>query len=432
MGAASAVKPFLWASGCVAPEAFRCLSREVSSLGSLPSVTRLEGPLRRLGEASELMVEVDFEAVGSSALWSLRLYFSEAGVLARWLLPPQGPAGEEVQLEALHRMQSTSWLQVVRAFDDIASGIAAAAPRPRLTPGAEMARRGAALYEKPWVEFLDPSLKRLLRRLQQGLVEPHRSCKRCLGYRPQAFHAGVSVGRRLLERLQVKEISSGVYSFPALSPEFCRLLLAEVSHFRGLQRANSMHRFGGVLAEMGLGSRVAEFQRQVTFNMALVQRTRGCRLVFCGLMQDRDVHQHRLSHQFPGEGWAVLHLGRQVHATEPIIQGERSNLVIWSRSWAWRAAGGDGQLPTVPPEMPGHAMCGRAKVSGFDAIFACPFGCHPACCFLLKAYWSSHGNKPQHPCKSKFFNQLLPRTPTNTPAKHTSNNGLLQPFPKCV
>ncbi|CAJ1443384.1 unnamed protein product [Effrenium voratum] len=226
---------------------------------------------------------------------------------------------------------------------------------------------------------------------------------------------------------------------------------------------------------MGLGSRVAEFQRQVlqplarrlfpgvgdeletfhafvvrymrdrdvelaphrddaevTFNMALVQRTRGCRLVFCGLMQDRDVHQHRLSHQFPGEGWAVLHLGRQVHATEPIIQGERSNLVIWSRSWAWRAAGGDGQLPTVPPEMPGHAMCGRAKVSGFDAIFACPFGCHPACCFLLKAYWSSHGNKPQHPCKSKFFNQLLPRTPTNTPAKHTSNNGLLQPFPKCV
>lgn len=42
---------------------------------------------------------------------------------------------------------------------------------------------------------------------------------------------------------------------------------------------------------------------------------------------------------FQGEGWAVLHLGRQVHGTEKIRWGERANLVIWSRSWAWRAAG---------------------------------------------------------------------------------------------
>lgn len=75
---------------------------------------------------------------------------------------------------------------------------------------------------------------------------------------------------------------------------------------------------------------------EVTFNVALGRRWRGCDLIFCGLMQDRDVHQHRLSHRFPGEagsgrlvtepcrlvggmwtvvgaGWAVLHLGRQVH-----------------------------------------------------------------------------------------------------------------------
>lgn len=40
---------------------------------------------------------------------------------------------------------------------------------------------------------------------------------------------------------------------------------------------------------------------EVTFNVALGRRWRGCDLIFCGLMQDRDVHQHRLSHRFPGE-----------------------------------------------------------------------------------------------------------------------------------
>ena len=39
---------------------------------------------------------------------------------------------------------------------------------------------------------------------------------------------------------------------------------------------------------------------EVTFNVALSTRSRGCQLVFCGRMQDGDVYQHRLSHSFPG------------------------------------------------------------------------------------------------------------------------------------
>eukprot|EP00438_Fugacium_kawagutii_P029926 Skav232672 [mRNA] locus=scaffold698:249808:262792:+ [translate_table: standard] len=39
---------------------------------------------------------------------------------------------------------------------------------------------------------------------------------------------------------------------------------------------------------------------EVTFNMALGRSWRGCDLNFCGRMQEKDVHQHRLSHRFPG------------------------------------------------------------------------------------------------------------------------------------
>lgn len=39
---------------------------------------------------------------------------------------------------------------------------------------------------------------------------------------------------------------------------------------------------------------------EVTFNMALGRSWRGCDLNFCGRMQEKDVHQHRLSHHFPG------------------------------------------------------------------------------------------------------------------------------------
>ena len=39
---------------------------------------------------------------------------------------------------------------------------------------------------------------------------------------------------------------------------------------------------------------------EVTFNVALSARSTGCELVFCGRLQDGDVHQHRLSHSFPG------------------------------------------------------------------------------------------------------------------------------------
>jgi len=166
-------------------------------------------------------------------------------------------------------------------------------------------------------------------------------------------------------------------------------------------KPNSMNNHGAVLDEMGLSAVVADFQRKVIqplaralfpgvgdeldghhafvvhykrgpggdedlpphrddSEVALGNFWTGSELSFCGRMQEADVNQLKLRHQFR-IGSAVLHLGRHVHAADEILAGERTNLVIWSRSWEWRAAGGDGVLGERAPSGPASSRCTRAK-----------------------------------------------------------------------
>ncbi|CAK9046255.1 2-oxoglutarate and iron-dependent oxygenase domain-containing protein CP2 (Protein CUPULIFORMIS 2) [Durusdinium trenchii] len=371
---------------------FRRLRREASALlGERPSFLRsLEGPRRLWGHGMEgvglgrpeIIVDIDFQGATHPQPISIRLYFSEGKINARWLLP-SSPRGEDKLksfMESLLRGSPLSHV-VPALWEQVIS--------PEAPWGATRSTsyRARTLHRElygSWLSFLDPNLLLLLKRLQQGSTGTHTACGRCVGKKGPSFPGW----RQLFLKLGFEEISRGVYAFQAMTPRFCSLFLQELSWFEhaGLRRSrpNSMNKYGTVLDEMDLSPMIAHFQQQVlqplsrllfpgigdeldghhafvvryrvegagdmdlaphrddsevTFNLALGRRWAGCELTFCGLMQDQDVYHHRLSHKFPGEGWAVLHLGRQVHGTEKIRWGERANLVIWSRSWAWRAAG---------------------------------------------------------------------------------------------
>ncbi|CAE7384630.1 OGFOD2 [Symbiodinium natans] len=335
--------------------------------------------LHRSGQ--ELMVDLFMklpESIFPTEAANVRLHFLRRRLFARWLLAPMVLQGQEETLsrlledlpgeQPLIAMVSVLW----EGLTSLRQGL-----RPR---EQALLQRAAAYRQRPlhevlfttsWLHFLDPRLRLLLRRLGQGSVAPAHACARCRA--SQQGHAHL-LPLRLLRKLQVEEISKNVYAFPALTPDFCRLFLEELDAFyaSGLKssRPNSMNRYGAVLEEVGLSLAVADFQRhvllplaralfpgigdeldghhafvvhyrteagdrhlpphrddsEVTFNLALGRSWEGCRLIFCGLMQEPDVHRHQISHAFPGAGWAVLHLGRQVHAAEHILSGERTNL----------------------------------------------------------------------------------------------------------
>mmetsp|Transcript_23715 Transcript_23715/g.76436 ORF Transcript_23715/g.76436 Transcript_23715/m.76436 type:complete len:159 (-) Transcript_23715:374-850(-) len=111
---------------------------------------------------------------------------------------------------------------------------------------------------------------------------------------------------------------------------------------------------------MASAGREGPTSNYMVFEVALGNFWTGSELSFCGRMQEADVNQLKLRHQFR-IGSAVLHLGRHVHAADEILAGERTNLVIWSRSWEWRAAGGDGVLGERAPSGPASSRCTRAK-----------------------------------------------------------------------
>ena len=84
----------------------------------------------------------------------------------------------------------------------------------------------------------------------------------------------------------------------------------------------------------------------------------GGHLDFCGYMGGEYHRQHsrKYEHRL---GWAVVHRGRHRHGAADIQSGERVNLIVWCRSWAWRLAHalrggdlGDGQYAreAAPPD----------------------------------------------------------------------------------
>lgn len=271
----------------------------------------------------------------------------------------------------------------------------------RLQPALTYAqlRLHEALFDprRHWNDFIDSTLWRVLRPVvvEGGSFSAHPVCKRCMAWQYHDAHADI---------LQiVQEPTPGVFIFPVFTQTFCELLLAEVDHFysSGLPfaRPNSMNNYGVILDELGLGPVISAFQRQVlqplarvlfpgvgseldshhafivhysldgdkeltphrddsdiTFNVALGRRWSGSNLSFCGLMQEADVHVHRISHAF-NIGSAVLHLGRHVHGAEPIVQGERVNLIVWNRNSAWRAGQGDALAGNAQDLLPADSRC---------------------------------------------------------------------------
>jgi len=182
----------------------------------------------------------------------------------------------------------------------------------------------------------------------------------------------------------VEELIPGqVYSFPVFTPVFQELMLEELKNFyaTGLKarRPNSMNNYGVIVNEIGMEPLVFAMQERiikplafalfpeegshlqshhsftirykggedthldvhtddsdVTFNVNIGGNYTGCPLVFCGLSGEPDHRQFKLAHQHR-PGAAVLHRGQHRHGAEDIEAGERTNLVVWSYSRAFRS-----------------------------------------------------------------------------------------------
>ncbi|CAJ1328074.1 unnamed protein product [Effrenium voratum] len=183
----------------------------------------------------------------------------------------------------------------------------------------------------------------------------------------------------------LREESPGVFSFEIFKPEFCDMLLEEVSHAQQtarevLDRPNGMNRYGLVLNQLGLEPLITMLQQEylmplmaslyrtesdgcedhhcfivrykagedvgldmheddsdITLNACLGKEFTGATLTFCGLVTDEKHRkmQYTYAHE---KGRAVIHLGRHRHGADDIESGERINFILWSTSEKYRAS----------------------------------------------------------------------------------------------
>ncbi len=191
------------------------------------------------------------------------------------------------------------------------------------------------------------------------------------------------------------EVGPRVFAFPLLRERACARLLAEVDRRHADARAagatratpNSMHGYGAVLGELGLGALLQSLREQlvaplaalhyadvggteldgeygflaeyggadadddlgfhvddsaVTLNLCLGESFSGSELYFRGLRCD----EHRQTGSTPNEtiefehvvGTAILHAGRHRHGVHSILRGRRRNLILWCQSAAAKEA----------------------------------------------------------------------------------------------
>jgi len=190
----------------------------------------------------------------------------------------------------------------------------------------------------------------------------------------------------------LKEDAPGIFSFDMLSPEYCNLLLSEIEHFEKwcvehhlkVHRPNSMNKYGAILDDFGFYDIIQEWvnvfispfvkylfphfthcpldehhgfvveykmgkdekldfhvdDSEVTLNVCLGKEFKAGTLFFEGT---RCV-KHQQTPSKPKEhleyahtpGKAIFHLGKHRHGANPIISGERYNLIIWCRSNEYR------------------------------------------------------------------------------------------------
>jgi hypothetical protein len=191
--------------------------------------------------------------------------------------------------------------------------------------------------------------------------------------------AGAGGGKELLARLT--PVGPGVWSLPLLTAEGCEALLEDLDA-RGARDSagagpNSMHSYGAVLADLGLGPLASALRAElvaplgralfaslggadltaehgflaeygadadeelgyhvddsvVTLNLCLGEDFSGTELYFRGVRCD----EHRQTPWSPSEafelehepGQAILHAGRHRHGVHPLRRGRRRNLILW-------------------------------------------------------------------------------------------------------
>eukprot|EP00008_Paramoeba_atlantica_P015668 CAMPEP_0201477772 /NCGR_PEP_ID=MMETSP0151_2-20130828/2738_1 /ASSEMBLY_ACC=CAM_ASM_000257 /TAXON_ID=200890 /ORGANISM="Paramoeba atlantica, Strain 621/1 / CCAP 1560/9" /LENGTH=460 /DNA_ID=CAMNT_0047858605 /DNA_START=40 /DNA_END=1422 /DNA_ORIENTATION=+ len=182
----------------------------------------------------------------------------------------------------------------------------------------------------------------------------------------------------------MKEESSGVFSFPMLSNQLCKMFVEELENYAtsGLpkKRPNSMNNYGLILNEIGMGGFFTQFQQKilqqvatllfpiegnclddhhtfivqykqgedlgldmhvddadVTCNICLGKEFSGAGLTFCGSFGHPHHRHQSLAYQHV-VGNCVIHLGSRRHGADDIESGERLNLIIWNRSHTFRSS----------------------------------------------------------------------------------------------
>jgi hypothetical protein len=199
----------------------------------------------------------------------------------------------------------------------------------------------------------------------------------------RAVRAGTAAANGL-----VREVHPQVFVFDMLRPDFCRDLLEEAEHFERwcgeqelpLIRPNTMNNYGAVLDSFGFAAMLQQMMTDyvaplasqfyaevggntldshhgfiveyavgkdtsldfhvdasdVTLNVCLGKEFSGGTLYFrgirCRLCQEtapRPEEEFEIEHV---PGWAILHRGKHRHGANPILAGQRYNLILWCNS----------------------------------------------------------------------------------------------------
>ena len=211
--------------------------------------------------------------------------------------------------------------------------------------------------------------------------------------------------RKILEQVgkgifpdDLREEGEGVYSFPCVTDKFAKKLLDEVKRYEesgeDIRRPNSMNNYGVILNEMGLKGLMDSLQDKlikplarmlfpgigdglsghhtftvrynagedksldmhtddsdVTFNLCLGDKFKGCKLQFCGDISKHN-HRHYSLTYFHEVGRAIMHLGSRRHGADDIEEGTRTNLVMWSYNPEYRKrAKPVGEKESGPPDL---------------------------------------------------------------------------------
>jgi len=184
-----------------------------------------------------------------------------------------------------------------------------------------------------------------------------------------------------------KEVHPGIFAFELLPKDFCDLFIEELKNFdkfgddQGLelQRPNSMNNYGAILDDFGFSDcmngllrklmnplskifyphigdtldghhgfivsyemgkdRKLSFhvdESEVTLNLCLGKEFEKGSLYFGGVrclqhqqLEPKEEDNFTFNHT---PGVAILHLGKHRHLANPILSGERHNLILWCRS----------------------------------------------------------------------------------------------------